>query len=399
VASAAFPGGSANTYSVALGDVNGDGFLDVVVGNLNQENQLLLQTTVVSNGQLVSNGWALPFVLPGGSATSTRSILLHDVNKDGFLDVVVGNVNQENQLLLQTTVVSNGQLVSNGWALPFVLPGGSANTLSMALGGLNNDDGNDDGFVDIVVGNSDGENQLLRQTSADTWESAILPGGSANTQSISLGDVNNDGRLDIVVGNLNQENQLLLQAADGSFNLDFNFPNSGTETTLAVALGDVDNDGRLDLVVGNQGANELYLQTRNLGWTKSSDADFPGGIDEDSASVALGDMIKDGLLDVVVGNLGQANELLLHQPGMFPGRRLGALHAPAPTNDAATGSSTNADDQLHFDEPPRHQQSFTSAGITITSINAVKDYPMINVWLSMLASGAMFAAGYMASRR
>ena len=65
-----------------------------------------------------------------------------------------------------------------------------------------------------------------------------------------------------------------------------------------------------------------------------------------------------------------------------------------------TCASRNADDQLHFDEPPRHQQSFTSAGITTTSINAVKDYPMINVWLSMLASGAMFAAGYnMASRR
>jgi len=328
----------------------------------------------------------------GGSAL-TRSVALGDVNDNGFLDVVVGNYNGgANQLLLQTSL--------GVWTASSNFPGGSANTYSVALGDVDND-----GFVDIVVGNVGGKNQLLLQTGEDVWATPIdLPGGSANTQSVSLGDVNGDGRLDIVVGNSNGENELMLQDAEGNFNLDFNFPTSGTESTLAVALGDMDNDGRLDLVVGNNigsspaGAHELYLQTSNLQWTKSTN--FPGGSDKVSASVALADMNKDGLLDVVVGNLGQANELLLHQPGMpTPGRRLGALHAPAPTNDAATGSSTNADDQLHFDEPPRHQQSFTSAGITITSINAVKDYPMINVWLSMLASGAMFAAGYMASRR
>ena len=70
-----------HTHAIAFGDVNGDGHLDVVVGNERAANQLLIGD---GNGAFADQD------LPGGSR-DTYAIAFGDVNGDGHLDVVVGN--------------------------------------------------------------------------------------------------------------------------------------------------------------------------------------------------------------------------------------------------------------------------------------------------------------------
>jgi hypothetical protein len=82
------------TRALALGDLNGDGKLDLVVGNNNEANLVFLNNGTASPFNAVT-GAALP-----GTTTPTTALALADVNGDGELDLLVGNNGQRNRLYL-----------------------------------------------------------------------------------------------------------------------------------------------------------------------------------------------------------------------------------------------------------------------------------------------------------
>jgi hypothetical protein len=309
-----------NTSSIALGDVDGDGDLDALLGGHIQPNQLFINQ---GGEQLGTEGTFVVFELDGGSF-ETDAIALGDVDGDGDLDAVVANQSLlgPNQLLINQD--GEGTFVASD------LDGGNLISYDIALGDVDGD-----GDLDAVVVNGgifgDYQNNTLlinqggqQPGTEGDFVAYDLPGGALEGEGIALGDVDGDGDLDVVVANRGAPNQLLInQDGEGTFvAYDLPFPESiySSNYSVDVALGDVDGDGDLDAVFASQAVfapNQLLINQDGEGTFVASD--LPGG-DFSSEGIALGDVDGDGDLDVLVANFstvggGGSNQVLINQNG------------------------------------------------------------------------------------
>ncbi len=293
------PGKTDDPHSVALGDLDGDGDLDLVSANEDSSDlTAFFQETLGSV--------APAFQLGGPGVTLVpRSVALGDLDGDGDLDLVSANEQGTNlTLLFQETP---------GLFAPPQALGGSPITdspVSVALGDLDGD-----GDLDLVSANEDGNDLTVffQETPGGFAPSQPLA-GPATPQSVALGDLDEDGDLDLVSANEDGNDlAVFFQETPGSFAAR---PLGGlgvTDGPESVALVDLDGDGDLDVVSANQVGDDLTIFYQELGALGPA---FPlGGFPatDSPVSVALGDLDGDGDQDLVSANLDGSNLTAFYQ--------------------------------------------------------------------------------------
>ncbi len=320
--------GSSN--SLAIGDLNGDTFLDVALGDsgttgnayllFGDGNGGLLAPTIVHTQPGISamaagdlngdNHPDLVTVNQNFSGTSFASVLIgdgiggfssptnyaissvatavaiDDMNSDGKNDLVVLGING-----VATIFLGNG--VGGFTAQPGIQLGTAPN--SLAIGDFNGDNQRDiasssftGNKVVVAFGNGAGGFTGLN----------TLPSGTGQ-YAVRTGDLNGDGKLDLAAANYGG-NTIVVEYGDGLGN--FSSPQilaAGTGP-FRLAMGDLDGDGRLDLAATNQGSGDtsLYINTSTAGvgtFAPQSVLTVGGSATE----TRLVDMDADGAVDLV----------------------------------------------------------------------------------------------------
>jgi len=151
--------------------------------------------------------------------------------------------------------------------------------LSEQLGGLNlvQTDYNNDGCLDILVVRGAWEfpqrKSLLRNNCDGTFSDVTTASGLAqpatSTQTAVWADIDNDGYLDLFVGNENGPSQLFRNKGDGTFeDISHAAGIDRTAFTKGVVAADYDNDGYVDFYVSNlDGDNFLYHNNHDRTFT------------------------------------------------------------------------------------------------------------------------------------
>jgi hypothetical protein len=277
-----------DTYSVAWGDVDGDGDLDLAAANGDQTTRIFQSDSGIL---LPEPAWS------AGQGDPSRSVAWGDYDGDGDLDLAVGNENQPNRLYRN----DDGSLSQ--------APAWSSNetdsTVAVAWG-----DYDGDGDLDLAVGNRWEEPVRLYQndegglTTSAVWSSTELN----YAQSVAWGDYDDDGDLDLAVGNFRDEPNRLYRNDGGSLTTNAIWESSETEHTYSVSWADYDGDGDLDLAAGNGSVAGYYLPGvpnrlyRNDGGALSHSAVWSSQEADDTRSLAWGDFDNDGDPDLAVSN-------------------------------------------------------------------------------------------------
>lgn len=368
--------------TVALGDLNGDGYADLIVGAPFAETDI--SGTIYTGAVYVFNG-SSSGISSGAYSTSSAALLgqpsttggsffgisavVGDVNGDGYGDLAVGKTDVVYVFHGSSAGVASGVVTANAAVETIIL--GSSNTYfgnSLAMG-----DANGDGYADMAVGLSHpyggayvfhGSASGITAT-ADTAANTTLTGTGSSYFGISvaMGDANGDGYADVAVGadtaNSNYGAAYVFNgsasgvASASTTNASSTLSGLGRNFGRSVDLGDVNGDGYADLAVGAYAPSsgldgETYIfngtasgvvnaSVTNAATTLAGPLNGYFGLD-----IALSDLNGDGYADLAIGAMQVSSS--------------GAIYA---YHGSSTGISAT---------------SYTGAVTTLTGINTASQF-------------------------
>jgi sugar lactone lactonase YvrE/predicted Fe-Mo cluster-binding NifX family protein len=251
--------------SVAIDDLDGDGKLDLIVANAGSNTVSVFRNTA-SISSIVSGSFAAKVDFATGSFP--RSVAIGDLDGDGKLDLIVANAGSNTVSVFRNTA-SSSSIVLGSFATKVDFATGTS-PYSVAIGDLDGDDKPDL----IVANLNSKTVSVIRNTSTSgsivsgSFATNIDFATGSFPRSVAIGDLDGDSKLDLVISNIasniayNTVSVIRNISIKGSINSDSfaaKVDLASGDNSPSVAIGDLDGDGKPDLAVVNYGSNTVSI--------------------------------------------------------------------------------------------------------------------------------------------
>lgn len=334
----------AEPYTVAIGDLDGDGKADLAVANLGSSTVSVFRNTG-SSGTITSSSYAAKVDFATGA--NPRFVAIGDLDGDGRPDLAVANHGSSSVSVFRNT--SSIGALSYTAKVDFTA---DTNPNWVAVGDLDGD-----GKADLAVVNYSANTvSVFHNTgssgsiSSSSYAPKVDFATGAGPYSVGIGDLDSDGKADLTVAN----------SISNTVSIFRNTGSSGSLTTSsyaakvdfatgsiprAIAIGDLDGDSKADLAVTNSNSNtaSIFRNVSSSGSITSSSfatkVDFATGLLPFSA--AIGDLDGDGKADLTIANYGGNTVSVFRNNPVFPPTITSLAPASGAVGTTVTVTGTN----------------------------------------------------------
>lgn len=288
---------SAGASNIRLLDINNDGNMDIVGGGGNGIGSYLYIT--LGNG----DGTFSSVVSHSMAGTGVVSLAGGDINGDGKMDLVSvsGNGTISKRLgngdgtFADYTSISINNISIQEILLSDVNGDGKLDIVSGGIGS----GGGSPSVLNISLGNGDG---------TFAFRQSYGSGLTTIVGEVELADLNNDGILDAVFGSRGGSDgyvSVLLGNANGSFGAGttYHMMTAGFGISVSsIAISDINGDGNLDVIAtGSTGAiGPISIRLGNGNGTLGASTTFSGPLAQSSSDIELEDLNGDGVPDIAL---------------------------------------------------------------------------------------------------
>ncbi|CAF1308453.1 unnamed protein product [Adineta steineri] len=269
-----------------VGDFNNDNHLDIAVANSGTNNLVVLFG--FGDGTFL-----LGTAYSSGLQSQPNQLTIGDFNNDNQLDIATINTNTNN------IGISFGYESEPFATVTPYTTGGGSQPHSVAV-----DDLNKDGWLDIVVANFGNDNIGILFGQRDGMFSSMMTystGNGSAPYSVVVFDFNNDTYLDIATtASATNYIVILLGYGNGTFANEVTYFTGTDSRPYTIGIGDFNNDSILDIVVANSGTSNIFLLYGYGNGSFGNETTYSLGYLYNPYSIAVKDLNGDEWVDFAV---------------------------------------------------------------------------------------------------
>lgn len=332
-------GDTYSTSTLALGDLNKDGNLDVIAANYQASNVGLFlgfgdgtfteMTVIFQKSNFAPNfvkvthinaDQGLDIVISNGGGTGGLVVLLGHgngsfhkpllISTDGdILDAfAISDINGDRRsdiVYISQTSAAVGTLFGKGngafGTVTKYLNERGAGLRSVSLGYYD-----DDAFLDAAVSlRFDSSINIYQGIGNGSFKPPITLASEEGSQPypIVFADLDNDNRQDILLGDFVMGFfQIFYIYSDADFTEETSYLTGSNPHPVSISIGDLNTDGQSDIAVANSGNNDIQLLINYNENSFMNMLSLPTGLGSHPQSVTIADLNQDQLLDIAVAN-------------------------------------------------------------------------------------------------